>query len=174
MVDTVTEVPVVRHHRLRNTFFALLGVAAIALVGFGGYWVWTQQDSGVRMRAQLESAQARIAELSDQLKGKGSSTTTVVTQPATVTPAPAANQAATSVPSATPAANGISPQEDAQLNALLLKKAAIILPAPNGQVGTMTQTAKLGTPPSGRGCRKLVGTKHDDATHGTYQMWRPC
>ncbi len=162
---------VVRHHRVRNTFFAFLGVALVALVGFGGYWVWTQQDSGVRMRAQLESAQTRIAELSDQLKGKGSSTTTVVTTPAAEAPA---NTVVTTPAAPTAGSNKMTAEEEANLNGLLLKKGAELLPPTNGKVGIMMQTAKIDTPPSGRGCRKLVGTKHDDATHGTYQKWDPC
>ena len=174
MTATVATTPevVVRHHYIRNTFLAFLGVAALALVGFGGYWVWTQQDSGVRMRAQLESAQTRIAELSDQLKGKGSSTTTVVTTPAAEAPA---NTVVTTPAAPAAESNTMTAEDEAKLNGLLLKKGVELLPPPNnGKVGVMMQTAKIDTPPSGRGCRKLVGTKHDDATHGIYQIWGPC
>jgi hypothetical protein len=66
----------------------------------------------------------------------------------------------------------LSAAELQQLNALRLKRAAAILPPPDGgQVGSMQETRKVGTPPSAS-CHQLVGTQHDATLGGTVQIWK--
>lgn len=94
-----------------------------------------------------------------------------------VATAPAAPQlvptpAPTIIPPASPQ-KGLTADELAQLNALRLKRAAAILPPPEGgQVGTMTETQKVGTPPSAN-CHVPDGAPMHDATlGGMVQRWK--
>lgn len=67
----------------------------------------------------------------------------------------------------------LSPADLAQLNALRLKQAVAIMPPPDGgQVGGMSETRKVGTPPSPN-CHVPDGPpKHDATLGGTVQRWK--
>jgi hypothetical protein len=95
-------------------------------------------------------------------------------EPAPTVPA-APQLAPTPAPTIIPPApqKGLTAEELAQLNALRLKRAAAILPPPEGgQVGTMTETTKVGMPPSPN-CHVPDGPpKHDATLGGTVQRWK--